>query len=1100
MDWLAYVSRLDPKEKTTLCRSAAIIAALQGPQRSFSEWFDGQQLQTDRHLFIAQDISSFEKTAISLNSLSLNSRKNIEELLKSSSHIVDLFSLLRSSEDTDASRKGKGAIYTPMWLADHITKTAFGHWRRLHRSGIKPRSICDPSCGIGPFLYAAGTDFEGAPTILGYDIDSVAIDYARLLGKATGMNWDITVRDALVNGVLKESPSFFDVPQDMSDGIDVFLGNPPYVRHQNLDKEYVAELRERYPALAKGSFDLSVLFLDHALRCLAPGGIFSYIVSSKFTSAGYGKVISESLANTARVLSIDDLGDEQIFPGFTTYTCIVTAAKLPPAKRFTVTRYPGGILATESLSAPKSFTLPQSRLQTHPWDFTEGIEQDVLRKLKAADHPLLDSLFRIVQGVRTGANNVFVVPRSKRESLDVDLLVPFVGGEHIRRFRIDDESQCLIFPYRFTELDEPALLRESQLKQYVLTWDYLAEHRSVLEDRARDNGAPWYAFSRGQNLGLCRMPKILVREMMPRSEFAVDYSGSIAFSSGYALIPLYMPSTEMKLWTAILNTNVMEFALRQHSTQLHSGWFRLLKHYLGRVRLPYLQQPIKATALKLAERLEKDPGQTDLWYELNLLVGDAFGLNRPELEAIDRYLDDCHERSLSERQKQALNVAVPSPQESAQNKYQPVTLHKYDHLHRDRFDLRRQVTFVPNKKLPIHRWYSFTQGYSASLVTQLLQELNVTPSHTVLDPFVGSGTTSVVCKQTGVASVGYEISPLMAWIAQAKTRNWDISSLQSALVSIGEQQLVAKQAESLPFERFLAKAFSSEILGQLVSISTLARSSIFNTDQRLFIQLGLVSIMEEVSQIRKHGSHYRYMNSSENIGLQKLNIQLVEADAEIRPILLSRLTQILEDIIDGQNRQYGGRCEIIREDFLAAPSTRTDKPEFDFVITSPPYLNRNNYLSQQKAEMALLGLVSDERAYKNLVLQTLRSHVESRLGASPETQFQEVAAILNNIELTPGNNVKIPHMIAGYFEDMDKVMRRLLAVLKPGARCAFVVGNSRWGGVVVPVDHLLLHIAERHGFIPEKVLVTRLKGNSPQQMRKYGLIPVRESIVIFRKP
>jgi hypothetical protein len=63
-----------------------------------------------------------------------------------------------------------------------------------------------------------------------------------------------------------------------------------------------------------------------------------------------------------------------------------------------------------------------------------------------------------------------------------------------------------------------------------------------------------------------------------------------------------------------------------------------------------------------------------------------------------------------------------------------------------------------------------------------------------------------------------------------------------------------------------------------------------------------------------------------------------------------------------------------------------------------------------------------------------------------------------------------------------------------------VVGNTRWGGVVVPVDHLLMLIAEEKGFIPEKIIVTRLKGNSPQQMKQFGRIAVRESIVIFRKP
>ena len=69
-----------------------------------------------------------------------------------------------------------------------------------------------------------------------------------------------------------------------------------------------------------------------------------------------------------------------------------------------------------------------------------------------------------------------------------------------------------------------------------------------------------------------------------------------------------------------------------------------------------------------------------------------------------------------------------------------------------------------------------------------------------------------------------------------------------------------------------------------------------------------------------------------------------------------------------------------------------------------------------------------------------------------------------------------------------------------GGMAAFVLGNTRWGGIVVPVDHLVLRLAEEAGLKPERVMVTRMKGNSPQQMQRYGRIPVRESIVVVRKP
>jgi hypothetical protein len=256
--------------------------------------------------------------------------------------------------------------------------------------------------------------------------------------------------------------------------------------------------------------------------------------------------------------------------------------------------------------------------------------------------------------------------------------------------------------------------------------------------------------------------------------------------------------------------------------------------------------------------------------------------------------------------------------------------------------------------------------------------------------------------------------------------------------------------------------------------------------------------MEEVSQVRKHGSHYRFMLKTESLGLQKLNIQIISPDADIRPILHERLSAMIDDVEASPLPKPCPPCDVRVAD---ARSSGLGESNIDVVITSPPYLNRNNYIAQQKAELALLSIVTSPRAYRDLVQSTIRSHVESRFPAGePTSLIPEVQRILAALRLTDNNNPKIPHMIAGYFDDMAAVYGELFRTMRKGARAAFVVGNSRWGGVVVPVDHLLLSIAEQVGFRPHRILVTRLKGNSPQQMRQYGRIPVRESIIVFGKP
>jgi len=82
---------------------------------------------------------------------------------------------------------------------------------------------------------------------------------------------------------------------------------------------------------------------------------------------------------------------------------------------------------------------------------------------------------------------------------------------------------------------------------------------------------------------------------------------------------------------------------------------------------------------------------------------------------------------------------------------------------------------------------------------------------------------------------------------------------------------------------------------------------------------------------------------------------------------------------------------------------------------------------------------------------------------------------------------------------MQKVIREWYRVLAPKAKVAMVVDNVRFEGELVPVDLILSDMAEAVGFKVEEVIVTRYKGNSSQQMKKYGRVPVRESVVIWEK-
>jgi hypothetical protein len=75
--------------------------------------------------------------------------------------------------------------------------------------------------------------------------------------------------------------------------------------------------------------------------------------------------------------------------------------------------------------------------------------------------------------------------------------------------------------------------------------------------------------------------------------------------------------------------------------------------------------------------------------------------------------------------------------------------------------------FLNNMRLPVHRWFRYSAGFSAEWVKWLLAERNGSQLR-VLDPFVGSGTTCLACDEMGVPSYGLEAHPFVHRVARAK--------------------------------------------------------------------------------------------------------------------------------------------------------------------------------------------------------------------------------------------------------------------------------------------------------------------------------------------
>jgi len=419
---------------------------------------------------------------------------------------------------------------------------------------------------------------------------------------------------------------------------------------------------------------------------------------------------------------------------------------------------------------------------------------------------------------------------------------------------------------------------------------------------------------------------------------------------------------------------------------------------------------------------------------------------------------------------------------------------RYAHLLEERLAYRKLVTYMPNKAEPVHGWFKFLQGFSPKLVDLMLENLGAKPSDRVFDPFCGCGTTLLTAKQLGYYSWGIDILPVAVFMTQVKLR--DASAYDMALLRRCIDELLASEYRPLSIRapqdiRIIRLAYSEETLPQILFFKEKILEE-RDDNIRDFLLLGLLAILESVSYTSKDG--------------QFLRLKPNKRIPPVREVLAEQLNRMYEDLNPPRQLSLLGNLQPSAEGGPTAYVRLADARRFteeiddyaDIIITSPPYLNRYDYSRIYSLELCL-AFCKDFSELKKVRHSLLRSHIESREAPMDEVKHPALIEALNSLKGKKLNNPRIPIMIKGYFEDMNLAIKELYKVCRPGARVALVVGNARFHSELVPVDLLLSELAASASFKVEKIIVARYKGNSSQQMGRYGRVPVRESISIWRK-
>ena len=437
---------------------------------------------------------------------------------------------------------------------------------------------------------------------------------------------------------------FTEVFDAENGGFDIVIGNPPYIRVQNLEYDIIDKLKDTFQTALK-RIDISLCFIELSSKIINKNGLSCFITSNQFLTTEYGKAMRAFLLKDFYMNKNLDFGDLPIFAAAMTYVSIFqfSKKKVDNLKYYLVK----SMEPVKSQNYGKPELISYKSLTDDNWNLKNNSKSIIFKKMFEKSVSL-DNIGHCNSGLITGCDKVLMFNEKDIAELpfEKEILLPVLRAENCSKYISSIPQKYVIYPY-YEKDGQTVIYTEKELKnKFPKTYNYLKQNEKILSER-KDSRTTfgekgnWYGLVRFGRKEMFNEEKIISPGEVQNHKFCIDYSKAGFSCARVFAITIENKNFNIKYLLGLLNSNIMKSYIQSIASLKSGGYYQYSSNILNRCPIPNAtpaeQAPIIALVEKILEAKKQDPASntSTLEKQIDTLVYKLYGLTAKEIAIVE---------------------------------------------------------------------------------------------------------------------------------------------------------------------------------------------------------------------------------------------------------------------------------------------------------------------------------------------------------------------------------------------------------------------------------------------------------------------------------